>query len=1068
MQLRHIEETAAAAAAAGVAATENVRDAALVGANAGAAAPGAGTVFDRTASKNSRPSLPPGLLPLRGSTPRHVQLRSRVIMERDTKFGPSSRLPPSSLLCAGAFERVPAWCSSCGIEPQRSTHYAGVGPGQIPVELVTAGARIKSVMKTKVQAAKGKALANVFKKSKADGENKNSSTGKGRHKPPPELTSELHMDVKGSLVNICQKSQTSDHQRNPRILRHFLKELQDLCEMLEMPLTGKSYRQPYGFKMLHAFLRLMPEDRKEAVGAELPSKNESQDLPLSGFLPFTILISLYEIKWEFTYNSLTHRICNCAERFPGAMLCLVPETGRADRSKDDGLAESAAVSMAAIVSGMAPGQQSLDERIAILQHQERHFPTRLMDLSQVVKKRFTDFTGQVHGFLEDISTMPLQPGPEMNQRWGRFVSNFSSEVSALDLYYTQFEQLYLSLIDRMIGFAVGPVGGLSGPSVSLVLKHGDPFRPLQTAVLCQRLGLLKQRVSFGGPHKLVHFDPHLLVKAQRVIEMDTYQEVRNLASAMLESFDSLCNVLVNIKHDQIQPEVCENKELRETVLGLEAVWAECQFILHQGALDFIHQILRYIPQLNETCRWELRTAMEGEMETSFLLHYSDNWAEKLKARQQPFGASFGPAKVMATDNAGRILDLFAEGELRADIDPSKFPLILRCKAPDFFAQLDQNTRNAVRESLMKQTDRRESFLKYARYDPFTSHSDRRGSFLKPMKQESDMSTYGFTEEQVEQLRIFFLQQDTISLEEEQTHARTMLFETLPILMYLQELRDDIVLQDQNKESGAPTPFRDLFCPNNERHHMLRRDFAKFDDQRYNKFISFLLGDFEEESESDRLQSRYFRNVYRQLREVAAFPTGDSPAEAIKKATSLQGEGIGISGDAEDRAYKKDLAMAEACARWVCVQRVAQTVKPDLFLENPPPAVLMMHAKRALDKMDSQPKAKQFGNLPFQSLSDPRHQVPSASPGDANQDLSSRRASHSSRHSSVSQQQRKTLQPLRASTLQTQRSTISSTSPTQRSTITIGSPNPRAMSGSPRTSTKPSTAPQHEMKRLTVL
>merc|ERR1719440_1848833 len=101
-----------------------------------------------------------------------------------------------------------------------------------------------------------------------------------------------------------------------------------------------------------------------------------------------------------------------------------------------------------------------------------------------------------------------------------------------------------------------------------------------------------------------------------------------------------------------------------------------------------------------------------------------------------------------------------------------------------------------------------------------------------------------------------------------------LFETLPILIYLDEMRRDLRLVEAGKETGT-AHFRDLFCPKNDRHQLLRRDFAKFDEHRYQKFRNFLLGVAEEEPEEGNLHATYSQNVYRQLREVAAFPA-DKP------------------------------------------------------------------------------------------------------------------------------------------------------------------------------------------------
>merc|ERR1719247_4037355 len=293
--------------------------------------------------------------------------------------------------------------------------------------------------------------------------------------------------------------------------------------------------------------------------------------------------------------------------------------GKVSNVVESGLAQSLQASVAASLAGVATGSQSLMDRVDSLQQHERHFPTKLIELSRTVKKRILSFCAQAPGFANDINLMPSH-GPERYQRWASFVSSFSSEVSALDLYYMHFEQLYLALIDTMIGRALEPVLGMSAPSSSLVSAWGDPFRPVQTAVLCQRLGLLKRQVSFGGPHNLVHFNSELLVKAQRVLQMQTYDEVRRMAVEMLSNFDSLCEVLNNLHGDHLHPELCENEELRETVVRLEKTWAECQFVLQQGVLDFMKHLLDYLPtEVSATCRWQLRLAMEDDMPTEDML-----------------------------------------------------------------------------------------------------------------------------------------------------------------------------------------------------------------------------------------------------------------------------------------------------------------------------------------------------------------------------------------------------------------------------------------------------------------
>ncbi|CAJ1450404.1 unnamed protein product [Effrenium voratum] len=124
-------------------------------------------------------------------------------------------------------------------------------------------------------------------------------------------------------------------------------------------------------------------------------------------------------------------------------------------------------------------------------------------------------------------------------------------------------------------------------------RSSDPFREagceespwptadVEAAALCQRLGLLKQTVDFEGLGQVAVFDPALLHKAQRVLQMETYTEVREMARVLLKNFESLCKVLVHLNDDQVKLELKENGELTAAILRLEQVWADCQFILHQ-------------------------------------------------------------------------------------------------------------------------------------------------------------------------------------------------------------------------------------------------------------------------------------------------------------------------------------------------------------------------------------------------------------------------------------------------------------------------------------------------------
>jgi len=716
-------------------------------------------------------------------------------------------LPPEDLLAAGQFCES-TFGSSCGSKLCQTTHYTGDENMQIPVELVSAstgtGHRLarKKQIHGKVMAGVGKVMA-------------------GYGKPPP-LTTELHTDLKNRMNSLASVCRAHEFLRYPFKLRHFVTGMHEICDLLNMPLAEKTYRRGYGYRMLHAFRRLVPE----AIGSEVLSF--SGELPLTGFLSFTILLTFCDIQWAFTYNSLTHKMCNCSTQFPGITCCLAPAVGKLSNAVESGLAESLSASIAASLSGVAKGAVSLTDRIENLQQHERHFPTKLIDLSRIVKKRLMTFCSQVPSFVTDIMNMPTQ-GPDKHSKWAAFVSSWTSEAAALDLYYMHFEQLYLGLIDKMIGTALQPVRGMSGPSCSLVNAWGDPFRPVQIAVLCQRLGLLKQQVSFGGPHNLIHFDSDLLVKAQRVVQMHTYAEVRRMALAMITNFDSLCSVLVNLHDDHVHPELRDNEELRETVIRLEEVWAECQFVLQQGVLDFMQQLLEFLPQLSPTCRWQLRIAMQGD-------------------------------------------------ESRLDIETE-----VEAEQKGFFVT-EVDSRKTLFEMNITKEERQANAAEEARTN------------------------------------------------EDKSNARKMFFETLPILVYLNETRKEMKLAEAGKDTGGCSNFRELFCPQNDRHHMLRRDLGKMDDLRFERFRNFILGVKEEEETDGADRIMQMRNVEKQLREVAAFPLGKSPMEALQTATCFDANEIVDTQISEDRVRERILnkMAVEACARWVCVQRVAQTVQPELF------------------------------------------------------------------------------------------------------------------------------------------
>lgn len=446
----------------------------------------------------------------------------------------------------------------------------------------------------------------------------------------------------------------------------------------------------------------------------------------------------------------------------------------------------------------APAPSPHQGKLDALQRQEQHLPTRLLDVSAALRVRFLEFVQQVPVFLEDLlkSTVEKPLAEQVAHQkllWERWANVVFAEISTFDKSYSQFERLYMMIVKQLIETTLEPIHSMADTSSALMNASGDPFREVQAAALCQRLGLLKQTVDFGGSNQVLNFDPGLLGKAQRVLHMETYAEVRDMARVLLKNFEALCKVLLHLNDDQVKMELKENTELTGTILRLEQVWADCQFILHQGCLDFIEILEREVlPQLSPQLKWLIHVALETE---------------------SPAGK--------ASTNA--------------------------------------------------------------------DHTELQ-------------------------------------------NARVALYQTVPMMVYVDEL-----WKDSNPDGPSrKVRFMELCCPQDDRHHTLRRDFGKFDEKRFNEFRSFLIAENEKNRSGDSRQTDFFRLVYRQLKAVSAFPIQENLSAAILAASNAQAalKQSNLSDrDLADALREQELL--EGGARWLCLMLKVQAVAPHLFPSRKP-------------------------------------------------------------------------------------------------------------------------------------
>lgn len=601
-----------------------------------------------------------------------------------------------------------------------------------------------------------------------------------------QLTPELRVALKDRLSSLLTGG-NQDFQSHPRAVKYFVKELQETCELLEAPQMDRSHRDACGCHCCHHFAALLPQ-LKDAV--DLPPVTAK--LPKTGWLGLTLLLALLKIPWDFTYNSMRHRVCNCRSLFPNLDGCVTPLIGEAQMPPPPTSQSKTATN---------DKKKEQYTRVLMTRRRERHFPPRMADLARNLRTRTLEFTAKLHAFVEDFASIPEKAlaanSPQVKQHWERFLGQFLAEVSVLDSAYTQFEIVLLAAVEKMIRGALAPVEKMCSLSGALLGDMRDPFREMQRSIFCQQLGLLKRQVSFGGPFNLVYFDAGLLVKAQRVVQMDTYKEVRELASTLLTKFDALCKVLSELRIEQVQPEAAKNPELKTAVLELDGVWAQCQFLLRQETLDFVGQLLDFLRR----------------------------------------------------NNLGQ--------------------------------------------------------------------------------------------QRLEHLQIAMLSKEEASSidDEELRQARTTLFRTLPMLVYVDEVQKDVISEKDGEE--VPYLFRDLFCPKDERHAMLRSEFAKFEKQSWPKFRSLVFEDAIPTSQQGRprptsisgAREKLLRDMLANVRELASFPVED-PEAVLRKATEAEEtfcDGVPL-GDAEVKALRARRHDEEAHARWVCVQRLVQMVEKKLFSE----------------------------------------------------------------------------------------------------------------------------------------
>lgn len=133
--------------------------------------------------------------------------------------------------------------------------------------------------------------------------------------------------------------------------------------------------------------------------------------------------------------------------------------------------------------------------------------------------------------------------------------------------------------------------------------------------------------------------------------------------------------------------------------------------------------------------------------------------------------------------------------------------------------------------------------------------------------------------------------------------------------------DEVAAAQPTEGPAYFSNFRELFISgpeSEERFHRISEEIGRFDERRFGTLFSFCFSTKEGEKQpragSDNLdagQRKYFENVYRQVRDLAAFD---------------------IDGIRRGRLTPE---AAETVSRWICIHEILQEVAPELFPDEPP-------------------------------------------------------------------------------------------------------------------------------------